>query len=161
MDYTPIIAWSSLAFIAGGCGGIWLTVKLTSMNPVRLRKPQTLAEFSRRDIYVTPPITPETTVRNIIDYRDETAKQLTFLLHDAATGIDRDITFSSAIVQQFLACDTPTRSEYRGNHNDYKLLIGIAAYYHWVVKIGKGYQWDFSFGSRERRLKQLAIMRLR
>lgn len=160
MDYTPIIAWSSLAFISGAGAGIWLTVKLTAMNPVRLRKPQTLAEFSRRDIYVTPPITPDTTVRNIIDYRDETAKQLTFLLHDAS-GIDRDVTFSFAIVQQFLGCDTPTRYEYRGNHNDYKLLIGIAVYYHWVYRVGKGYQWSSSFGSRERRLKQLSIMRLR
>jgi hypothetical protein len=117
-------------------------------------------EWTRRDVYIPEPKAENTNVRKVTDWEDAPltdGRSLTFTIQDTRVGLVRDLTYSAALVLRFFKCDTPTRSEWHGDHNDYSRLLAIGKHYGWLIpESGRRYGWAIWLSTRERRLRVLS-----
>lgn len=152
------VAWLEASFMAGVASGVTLAYKLMhhTDGSKRATVTRTQAEFARRDIIPGVPLTDEF-VRLETDYETQGVEQrlLSFTIFDNRVGLDRDVQYSAHVVMTFLKCDTPRRTEFRGDNNTYSQLCAIGTHYGWIRKVGPGYQWAIWFSTREKRLNAL------
>lgn len=156
-----VIAWSAVSFIAGAGIGGYLVRSLMGSAPAGARLVRRGFAWAREDITTGKPATRDTFVRLVTPGPapsiDDEGRTLTFAIHDHRSGLDRDMSFTVAMVNRFMKCDTPSRSEWHGANGDYSKLLLVARHYGWCVTETNRYQWATFLSTRERRVRALEM----
>lgn len=162
MDGYAVLAWALGSFIAGAGVGGWVAYRLMSGGsgprvPHMIRRG---FQWARSDIRIPEPTAENTLIRKVTDWEraadlNIVDRTLTFHIQDTRTGLDRDLTYSAAMVLRFFKCDTPVRAEWHGDNNDYTRLLAIGKGYGWVIPDSGRYSWAVWLSTRERRLRVL------
>jgi hypothetical protein len=155
------LVWLLLTFICGAVVGGYLVNRMIHAGPLTPHMTRRGFQWARSDIRI-PPLTAENTmVRKVTDWQNAPElnvinRTLTFHLFDTRTGLERDLTYSAAMVLRLFKCDTPCRREWHGDTNEYTRLLAIGKSYGWLIpEPGKRYGWASWLATRERRLRIL------
>src|SRR6266511_3665622 len=139
-----LVAWILFAFIIGAVLGGYTVHRLTAGGvrgaPTRSTPPRQrgLHWWSRQDVEVSAPEPQVSRVVMVSNWNDTTAvtsdHRLSFNFAQP-DGTRRTLTFSRHQVEKFLRSGDsgPTRTGYRGDNNDYTMLLRVAKAYHWCV----------------------------
>jgi len=150
------VSWAMLTFIVGlflGGGIVYrLRTNATSTQPEKRHG----YEWARKDFHVAPAELQDVFIRHETDWQGSgttDGKSVSFSIADGL-GIQRDLTFSAALLSKFLRSGDPgpRRSGFRGDNTEYGRLLSVARYYQWVTQEGSSYAWREFLATRERRL---------
>lgn len=151
------LAWALASFIAGAALGIWLTLRLGGAQRQPPRRG--LFAWSRQNTIISPPARDPSRVRLIANWDDVMTQSpddhsLTF----SFDGID--VTFTAGELMRFLRSgdDGPNRNGWKGANGTYSQLLKVLSRYHWCFRKGNRWAWALWLGTRERRVRALALL---
>jgi hypothetical protein len=154
------LLWLVLTFVCGAVTGGYLVNRMVRAGPLTPHLTRRGFQWARSDIRIPQPTPQNTLIRKVTDWEHAPElnivdRTVTFHIqgHD---GLERDLTYSAAMVLRFFKCDGPSRKQWHGDTNEYSRLLAIAKSYGWVIpEPGKRYGWASWLSTRERRLRIL------